>query len=183
MLEDVIQMLNEGKKSGRIQKQIIKGILSLSQTKKEELLTQYYVVLSQCIDKNVELISSIRTFSLYPELLSSLQPYTGYTIEELEYLSGLSEKLPHSVPNTPKEIIAVDLKLRYLLCPVNRGDKKFHEHLESLPKGLLIETHDGQCDATKLRQVLLEKERLIRALRAQILKIKTQVPDIRELEF
>ncbi|MBI3803589.1 MAG: hypothetical protein HY282_07475 [Nitrospirae bacterium] len=176
MQEHVIQMLNEGKKNGKIQQLILKGILSLSQTRREEFLTHYYLTVAQCIDKNIELISSIRTFSQYPDLLSMLQPYTGYTMNELQRLSKLREELPPSVPTTPEEIVLVDMELRHLLCPGNQTTKQVHSHSERRHKTMLRVSPERRSETSKLRQLVAEKESVIRALMIQIVKLKVQLP-------
>lgn len=181
MYEHVIQILNEGKKDGKIQTQIIKGILSLSQMRREELLTQYYLSASQCIDKNIELIGLIRTFSHYPDLFSLLQPYTGYTMRGLQYLARLSETLTYSVPTMPAEIVAVDRELRYLLCPGSQNGKEIHTHSERLEKSVMKGSADRRSELGRLRLLLAEKENLIRAQRIQIAKMKTQLSSRRNL--
>jgi|GEM_PF-3968236 len=181
MREHVIQILNDGKKDGKIQTQILKGILSLSQTRREELLMQYYLIVSQCIDKNIHLIGAIRTFSQYPDLFSLLQPYTGYSMEGLQYLAGLNDSLPFSLPTRPDDIIVVDRELRYLLCPGNQNGKETHSHSEKLQRSIRRGSNDRRGELGKLRQLLSEKENLIRAQRGQIAKMRIQLSGRRNL--
>ncbi len=171
---DPVHLLSRAKEKGQLQNQLIKGIVSLAKIGKEDLLAQYFIFLSQRIDNNIELFTFHEQLSLYPHLLREIQPYIGLTMKELQYLSGLSRKVSDLVPTTIEEIIEIDRYLRFLLCPNQLSDHRRHSHSIYTSKDKKTAQQPHRCEARKLRIILGEKEKLIRALMAQVNKLKVR---------
>ncbi len=146
-----------------IQDMMIKKISSLAKRRKEEVLAELMVSLSQCIEKNIQLITLYKRLTLFPKLVKEIEPYTGLTIEDLRRFC----EFDYLVPTTPEETILLDQTIRNLLCCSKKNNKKDNSATSGkghFPK----ENHIEKIN--RLRLIITEQERIITVLRKRLPK-------------
>jgi len=147
-----------------IQNQIIKGIASLAKTKDEAMFAELMVTISQCLEKNIQLIALYDRLTLFPEFAKEIEPYIGLTIDDL---SGFHHRSDIG-PTTPEGIVSLDRDIKYLLCPCRHvknteGWQRPEEPADSHQK------QEGKL--SRLHKIISEQEQVIRILRSQVAKV------------
>lgn len=146
-----------------IQDMMIKKIVSLAKRRKEEVLAELMVALSQCIEKNIQLITLYKRLNLFPKLVKEIEPYTGLKIEDLRPFC----EFDYLVPTTPEEIILLDQTIRNLLCCSKKNNKK--DNSSSSGKGNFPNVNHKE-KINRLRLIITEQERIITVLRKRLPK-------------
>lgn len=146
-----------------IQHKIIKGIAALAKTKDEALFAEWMVMLSQCIEKNIQRIAFYERLALFPEFVKAVEPYTGLTMDDIIPFCHRSDV----VPTTPEGIVSLDRNIRHLLCPCR--------HLKDTSQRHQIEETGGfnskkERELSRLHKIISDQEQVIRVLRNQVAK-------------
>ncbi len=146
-----------------IQNQIMKGIAALAKTKDEVMFAELMVTISQCIEKNIQLITFYERLSLFPEFAKEIEPYTGLTMDDLDRFYQRSD----IAPITPEGIVSLDRNIKYQLCPCRHLTETSQRHLLEESKHFHPKK---EGEISRLYTIISEQEQIIRILRSQVAK-------------
>lgn len=122
-----------------------------------EILIRFTRCLSQCIDKNIQLIEFLGDLNDSLIELKDIKPHVGATAEEIKYYGEVSKTLRLIEPVSLSELVAFDRYLRMILAPANQEKADFQNRLISRKR-------TQSEDVSNLKMRIKEQDKVIKLL-------------------